>query len=212
MMKKLTLSIVAFLAFAATATAQSKLTVIENPVAPTSFAEANVTLADGESAVWFIAPTPTKTVESATSVYFNGPAGDYQVAAVVFSVTGNKVITKKYTTKVTIGSPAPPAPVTPVGPASFLQDAFTKDADATSASKLASVYRMSGPAVDAATSYADLLATMHKAAGLLIPDTAVPTIRTTIKTRLNQSLQGTFDKAKAKAEFAAIAQALDSCK
>ncbi len=208
-------------------TVNAQVSVVQNPSPQSSFVEASAKVEVGQSVTWFISPEPTKQVEIDNIVYFNGPPGVYTVNALVFTVKDNKVTTKKFTQKVTIGEPVPPVPVpVPVPSDPFvkaIQDAFTNEiaADkAVNASKLASIYRMAGKNTvnDATiTNTGQLFDTMKTASRTLLPDTAIPGVRKVIGARLNSAFGAsvTLDsatRAKLATEFNAIADALSSAK
>ena len=168
--------------------------VVENPVPNNSFAEASVKLPDGQSVTWVITPEPVKVVEIEGTVYFNGPPGEYRVAALIFYIDGMKVKTKKYVTKVTIGTAPIPPPKPPEPTDQFtkdLQAAFAAETDldkAVSAAKLASLYKVSSEKTvfDATiTTYGQLFDTMLIARRAMVPDGRLPKVHQVYGARLN---------------------------
>jgi hypothetical protein len=204
------------------------ITVIENPSPQTSFVEASVKLAEGQSVTWVITPEPTKTVEVNETVYFNGPAGKYRVAALVFSVENGKVKTKKYVTSIVIGDPPPPIPPPPIPPSDQftkdLQTAFAAETEpdkAVSAAKLASLYKVSSEKTvfdPNITTFGQLFDTMLIARRAMVPDGKLPKVHQVYGARLNALFGAaatkldTATRQKLSTELKAVADSLNTLK
>lgn len=144
---------------------------------------------------------------------------------VVFLAVGDKdgIDTIKWQLKVSGEPPKPPAPPAPT-PADFaklLHDAYAAEAEpekARSVAALASLYRAAAKTtVDDATikTYAQLFADMKTASASLLSPSAVPRVRKVIGDRLNPLFSGAeqaIDREKVKAEFNAVATALEGLK
>lgn len=227
MVRKFSFAIVAAFAFAMQAKA-ADINVVENPVPANSFAECSVSIPDGSSVAFIVSPTPTKQVEYDNKLLFNGPAGNYQVTSIVFTIKDGKITNSKTTKTITIGKAPQPPPVVPDDPdvpvdafKAAIQKAFTAEADldkATSTAKLAALYRNASKTTVNDTQIKTngaLFDTMKVASRSMLSENAIPKVRAEIGKRLNplSSAAATpIDRSKLAIEFAAIADALEAAK
>lgn len=202
----------------------SDITVAENPVPATSFADVTIKLAPKQSVSWSVYPKPTKMVEDNGTLYFNGPPNVYEVTASVFWIEGDIVKIKKVTQSITLGKPGPtPPPPTPA-PSEFdqaVQTAFDKETSpdkAVHVAKLASLYRVAADSTvkdPLIKTYGQLFDTMKAASLKLLPETAIPHVRRVVGDRLNPlaaAASTPVDRDKLAAEFKAVADALSKVK
>lgn len=167
---------------------------------------------------------PTELLKDThTAVVVASAPGNYRLLAV--TAAADEVSPLVVCTILIEGPAPPPVPPVPPGPidpfAQVLQAAFATDPDTQKATRikdLAALYRQASQTTVNDTSLkttADLLAVLQKARSVLMPDTAITSVRQLVATELNKTLSATATldvakRAELTATFSRIAAALEA--